>query len=592
MRDQKPAIYKSIFTPFLAILFLVFIRWHYGVILFHTLAELFSVAVGILMVVIAWNTRRFTNNDFLVYLGTGYFWIAVLDSWHTFTLKEMPFFEISDAGVTLHFWIYTRLIEALLLLSALIFLKRNLNAKLMAFLGGALTLLVIWASLTLKQPVLITPEGLTAFKINTEYLIIFLLTVTVFAYISLREYLAAKVLYFMLASLVLTIFAELSFTLYTDFHGEAFVIGHLFKFLSFWMIYQAIVRTTLIEPFSVLAKSSSSYVAIPHPAVVVDSKGIISQVNRAAEEHSGRPAHQLIHKPVHDFFHPSTLSEKNCELCTAIKQGRSLENHIVLFPKKRQWFLTSLAPINVGDKNSGMVQSLTDVTQRKIVEKELIALKEKTEENERKFKAITNQSTEGITVADPEGNYTFVNDTFCKMMGYSEEELLQMTVFDIKAPEQDTTSFERSKNSEEGMPVQVVLQRKDGTTFISEVIRKRIEIQDRDQVLGTIRDITRQVEADARLIKSEKNLAEAQQVAQLGCWELDLASDELTWSDEIFRIFGIDADKFKPSYEAFIEAVHPEDRELVEKAYKSSLQNREPYTLEHRLLMKDGSIKT
>ncbi|MCK4834152.1 MAG: hypothetical protein KAT12_05220, partial [Gammaproteobacteria bacterium] len=207
MRDQKPAIYKSIFTPFLAILFLVFIRWHYGVILFHTLAELFSVAVGILMVVIAWNTRRFTNNDFLVYLGTGYFWIAVLDSWHTFTLKEMPFFEISDAGVTLHFWIYTRLIEALLLLSALIFLKRNLNAKLMAFLGGALTLLVIWASLTLKQPVLITPEGLTAFKINTEYLIIFLLTVTVFAYISLREYLAAKVLYFMLASLVLTIFA-------------------------------------------------------------------------------------------------------------------------------------------------------------------------------------------------------------------------------------------------------------------------------------------------------------------------------------------------------------------------------------------------
>ncbi|MCK4834841.1 MAG: EAL domain-containing protein, partial [Gammaproteobacteria bacterium] len=352
------------------------------------------------------------------------------------------------------------------------------------------------------------------------------------------------------------------------------------------------VRTTLIEPFSVLAKSSSSYVAIPHPAVVVDSKGIISQVNRAAEEHSGRPAHQLIHKPVHDFFHPSTLSEKNCELCTAIKQGRSLENHIVLFPKKRQWFLTSLAPINVGDKNSGMVQSLTDITQRKIVEKELIALKEKTEENERKFKAITNQSTEGITVADPEGNYTFVNDTFCKMMGYSEEELLQMTVFDMKAPEQDTSSFERSKNSEEGMPVQVTLQRKDGTTFISEVIGKRIEIQDRDQVLGTIRDITRQVEADARLIKSEKNLAEAQQVAQLGCWELDLASDELTWSDEIFRIFGIDADKFKPSYEAFIEAVHPEDRELVEKAYKNSLQNREPYTLEHRLLMKDGSIKT
>jgi len=543
-RNLKSVIFRSFIPPLLAVLFLAFIRWQYSVILFHTLAELFSVAVGILMMVIAWNTRRFTHNDFLVYLGIGYFWIAVLDTWHTFTLKEMPFFAVADAGVTLHFWIYTRLFEALLLLTALFFLKRKLNAQLMTFFCAGLAFLVMWASLTLKEPLMITPEGLTAFKVNTEYLIIGLLAVAVFAYIRLREYLAARVLYYMLTSLVLTIFAELSFTLYTDFDGLAFVIGHLFKFLSFWMIYQAIVQTTLIEPFSVLAKSSSSYVAIPHPAIVVDNHGVISQVNRAAEEHSGKQAHQLIHKPVHDFFHPSTLSEKNCELCTAIKQGYSLENHIVLFPEKQQWFLASLAPIRVGDKNSGMVQSLTDITERKKIEKELTLLKEKTEANERKFKAITNQSTEGITVADPEGNYTFVNETFCKMMGYSEEELLQMTVFDMKAPEQDTSSFARSKSSKEGLPVQVLLQRKDGTTFTSEIIGKRIEINGQDQVLGTIRDITDQLQAKLALIANEEKFRSIFQSAVVGI--ILVTGEEGTiseWNTGAEHIFGYSSDE-------------------------------------------------
>lgn len=181
----------------------------------------------------------------------------------------------------------------------------------------------------------------------------------------------------------------------------------------------------------------------------------------------------------------------------------------VLFPKKRKWFLVSLAPIQVDDRHSGMVQSLTDITERKQIEKELIFLQEKAEENELKFKIITNQCTEGITVADSDGNYTFVNDTFCKMMGYSEEELLQMTVFDMKAPEQDTSSFAHSKGSEEGLPVQVLLQRKNGTTFIAEVIGKRIEILGREQVLSTIRDTSQQVEADNRLKKSEENLAKA-----------------------------------------------------------------------------------
>ena len=371
MTNKKPLNLNAFMIPVLLLSCLVFIRWQYGVLLFHTLAELFAVTVGILMLVIVWNTRRFAQNDFLLYLGIGYFWIAVLDIWHTFTIGGMPFLETSNPEITLHFWIYTRFFEAVLLLSAVLFLKRKLNTNLMFSVSAALVLLVIWASVTLKEPVMMTSEGLTAFKINIEYFIMALLGLAIFIYIRLREWLTPKVLYFLLSSMLLTIFAELSFTLYSDFQGIPFVIGHLFKFLSFWMIYQAIVQTTLNEPFTILAQASNSYDAIPHSAVVVDSQGMVSQVNRAAEKSSGKPIQQLLHQPIHPLFHPTDISEEVCELCQAIKQGKPVEGLIVPFPESKQWFLASLAPIKVGDKASGMVQLLTDVTERKQIEEAL-----------------------------------------------------------------------------------------------------------------------------------------------------------------------------------------------------------------------------
>ncbi|MDT8281555.1 MAG: EAL domain-containing protein [Gammaproteobacteria bacterium] len=103
--------------------------------------------------------------------------------------------------------------------------------------------------------------------------------------------------------------------------------------------------------------------------------------------------------------------------------------------------------------------------------------------------------------------------------------------------------------------------------------------------------MSQQVEAEDKLKKSERNLAEAQQIAQMGCWELDLKNNVQTWSAEIFRILEIEPDNFKPSYEVFSNIIHPEDRELVRNTYKKSLHTREPCTIEYRLLMKDGRIK-
>ncbi|HEX5338805.1 MAG TPA: PAS domain S-box protein, partial [Gallionella sp.] len=93
------------------------------------------------------------------------------------------------------------------------------------------------------------------------------------------------------------------------------------------------------------------------------------------------------------------------------------------------------------------------------------------------------------------------------------------------------------------------------------------------------------------LRESYESLSEAQRISHVGNWELDLTNGALVWSDEIYRIFEIDPAQFDASYDAFLNAIHPDDREAVSLAYTESLERRVPYEIEHRLLFADGRIK-
>ena len=99
------------------------------------------------------------------------------------------------------------------------------------------------------------------------------------------------------------------------------------------------------------------------------------------------------------------------------------------------------------------------------------------------------------------------------------------------------------------------------------------------------------VREEAELRASEARLNDAQRIAHVGNWELDLAHNVLVWSDEIYRMFEIDPGAFGASYEAFLDTIHPDDRDLVNRAYTESVASRTPYDIVHRLLMKDGRIK-
>jgi len=110
-------------------------------------------------------------------------------------------------------------------------------------------------------------------------------------------------------------------------------------------------------------------------------------------------------------------------------------------------------------------------------------------------------------------------------------------------------------------------------------------------IVGFAVDVTERIAALNKLKKSERNLADAQRLANIGSWQLEMPNNHLTWSDHVYRIFEIDPDKFDSSYETFLDVIHPDDRDEVDRAYRTSVAERMPYRIEHRLLMKDGRVK-
>lgn len=107
----------------------------------------------------------------------------------------------------------------------------------------------------------------------------------------------------------------------------------------------------------------------------------------------------------------------------------------------------------------------------------------------------------------------------------------------------------------------------------------------RDHLELLVQNRTQELETANEILK------EAQKVAHIGHWRLDLAANHLLWSDEIFRIFGIKPNSFGATLEAFMHFVHPDDRQLVASSFMDSVENRTPYSVEHRIIRPGGEIR-
>lgn len=214
------------------------------------------------------------------------------------------------------------------------------------------------------------------------------------------------------------------------------------------------------------------------------------------------------------------------------------------------------------------------------------------------YKALMESLAESaiFSVTDEKGDIVYANRKFLEISKYSADEILGQNHRMLKSghqPQEIFTDLWATISSGKVWRGEIKNRAKDGSYYwVDATIVPVLGENGKPKNYVALRIlITGKKEAEERLRQESESFDDAQRVAHIGSWALDLVTNKLLWSKEIYRIFEIDPEKFGATYEAFVNAIHPDDRAMVDSAYTESLKNKIPYNIEHRLLMTDGRIK-
>ncbi|RJO63228.1 MAG: PAS domain S-box protein [Myxococcales bacterium] len=261
-------------------------------------------------------------------------------------------------------------------------------------------------------------------------------------------------------------------------------------------------------------------------------------------------------------------------------------------------------PDPFSEEEVGLLLELADNLARGIEVLRLQAATQKTgealRESEARYRSLFEGMSEGFAlheiVCDESGvpvDYRFLelNPSFERLTGLKREELLGKLVSEIPVLRAESWKW-AGIYGEVALTGQSIRfeEYSSGLDTYYEIFAYRPVPQ---QFAVLFMNVTERRRAEEALRESESKLNRAQEIAHLGSWDLDLAENRLSWSDEVYRIFGLQPQEFAATYEAFLDGVHPDDRAAVDRAYSNSLkEGRDSYEIEHRIVRKnDGAVR-
>jgi PAS domain S-box-containing protein len=207
-------------------------------------------------------------------------------------------------------------------------------------------------------------------------------------------------------------------------------------------------------------------------------------------------------------------------------------------------------------------------------------------ESERRYASLFNNRHVAMLLIDPEtGEILNANPAACSFYGYNSEQFAALRICDINTlPQQDILKkLDQALNKDTSL-FHFRHRLANGEIRDVEVYSGPIEIKEQKLLYSIVHDVSERKRIEDKLRKSERQLAEAQRLAHFGSWEWDSIADEISGSDEFNRIFGL----ILSSYESFMEVVHTDDRETVNKAVQETLAHQAPYNVHYRIIRPDG----
>ncbi|QTA78269.1 Histidine kinase superfamily protein, MASE3 domain-containing [Desulfonema limicola] len=221
----------------------------YSFLLFHSIAEMFSIAVAWGIFVVAWNARNVLDNDYLLFIGITYLFIGILDLFHVLAYKGMNIFAGYDSNLPTQLWIAWQYMLGVSQLTAWIFIRRRLNPESALCCLAAITALMCIAIFTGIFPdCYIEGSGLTLFKKASEILTAFMLIGSICCLWHFKDIFSPNVIKMMIFSTTAAVAGKTAFIFYINVYGLSNLIGHYLLIISFFFMYKAIVETGITTP--------------------------------------------------------------------------------------------------------------------------------------------------------------------------------------------------------------------------------------------------------------------------------------------------------------------------------------------------------
>ena len=223
-------------------------------LLFHSLVELAAVSVGLMFVAVTLNLYPLSRNAFLAFLAIGLAWAGVVDLVHTLAYKGMGVFPGDDPNLPTQLWLVARFVEAGAIFLAPWFIMRSLRLAPAAIgVGAVVTALLVLVFTGLFPTAFVEGEGLTTFKVWSEYAVVGVLLLSLVPLYRRRDRLDPTVRNHVIGVILLTVGAEISFTLYVSVYGFSSFVGHIFKLGAYLLVYRVVVETMLMRPVEALS---------------------------------------------------------------------------------------------------------------------------------------------------------------------------------------------------------------------------------------------------------------------------------------------------------------------------------------------------
>jgi PAS domain S-box-containing protein len=216
--------------------------------------------------------------------------------------------------------------------------------------------------------------------------------------------------------------------------------------------------------------------------------------------------------------------------------------------------------------------------------------------SEGQFRLLIENASDVITVLDGDGTIRYQSPALKRILGYEPEDVTGQDIFEFIHPD-DLPDFGRTLDDAIREPgttqaVEIRFRHRDDSWRVLESICSSLPERSRSSgVVVNSRDVTERKQAEEALKRSEERYALAQRAANIGSWDWNVQTGTLRWSDAIEPMFGFSRGEFGATYEAFLDCVHPEDRQYVIESVDACVEAEENYNIEHRIVWPDGTVR-